>query len=103
MGQGLAPLRQGGGLRGVPAGEVRCDVWTLARSELFLDDPPTYLCHQLWTRSNWPRHARRVRELCIEAINGRRTNRRYLMWLNDALEQHAAGGPSLLEFGIARQ
>lgn len=99
IGHELTHLLQSGGLRLVPAGEVQCDVWTLARSELFLDDPPTYLCHQLWTRSNWLRHARRVRELCIEAISVRRTDRRYLRWLNDALEQHAAARPSRVQSG----
>ena len=27
----------------VPAGEMQCDIWTLARSELFLDEKPCYL------------------------------------------------------------
>ena len=27
----------------LPGGETQCDIWTLARSELFCDDAPTYL------------------------------------------------------------
>ena len=87
IGHELTHLLQSAGLRVVPDGEVQCDVWTLARSELFLDDQPTYLCKRLWSRSNWPDHAEAVRALCIQAIEMRRTNRRYLMWLNAAIEQ----------------
>ena len=87
IGHELTHLLQSAGLRVVPDGEVQCDVWTLARSELFLDDQPTYLCKRLWSRSNWPDCAKAVRALCIQAIEMRRTNRRYLMWLNTAIEQ----------------
>ncbi|MGZ8467656.1 MAG: hypothetical protein ACXWXT_19105, partial [Candidatus Binatia bacterium] len=27
----------------IPTGETQCDIWTLARDPLFLDDPPTYI------------------------------------------------------------
>jgi hypothetical protein len=87
IGHELTHLLQSAGLRVVPDGEIQCDVWTLAKSELFLDDYPTYLCRGLWSRSNWPDHARAVRALCIQAIEMRRTNRRYLVWLNAAIEQ----------------
>lgn len=30
-----------------PHGEVQCDVWTLARAELFLDEMPTYLVREI--------------------------------------------------------
>jgi hypothetical protein len=89
IGHELTHLLQSGGLRTVPDGEVQCDVWTLARSELFLDDRPSYLCPYLWTRSTWPHCSMRVRQLCIEAIEQRRTktNRRYLAWLRGELER----------------
>jgi hypothetical protein len=89
IGHELTHLLQSPGLRLVPDGEVQCDVWTLARSALFMDDRPTYLCPHLWARATWPHQAGRVRELCMEAIERRQTNRRYLMWLTDQLEQHS--------------
>jgi hypothetical protein len=85
IGHELTHLLQSRGLRVVPDGEVQCDVWTLARSDLFMDDRPTYLCPHLWTRTSWPHHARRVRELCLESIERRKANRHYLVWLHDQL------------------
>jgi hypothetical protein len=90
IGHELTHLLQSGGLGLVPSGEIPCDVWALARSELFLDDRPSYLCSHLWTRQNWPHYAHTVRTLCVQAIELRNTNRRYLVWLNDALAQRAA-------------
>jgi hypothetical protein len=87
IGHELTHLLQSGGLRTVPSGEIQCDVWTLARSDLFLDDQPTYLCPHLWTPSNWQDHALNVRALCIRAIELRKTNRKYLVWLSDALKK----------------
>ena len=87
IGHELTHLLQSGGLGLVPSGEIPCDVWTLARCELFLDDRPTYLCSHLWTRQNWPHHAQTARNLCVRAIELRKTNRRYLVWLNEALER----------------
>ena len=89
IGHELTHLLQSGGLHLIPDGEIQCDVWTLARSELFLDDRPTYLRPHLWTRSNWPSLGVTVRGLCLEAIELRKTNRRYLAWLNDQLEQRS--------------
>src|SRR5262245_7528806 len=56
IGHELTHLLQAGGLGLVPAGEVQCDVWTLARSELFLDDAPSYLCRHLWSATTWAHH-----------------------------------------------
>jgi hypothetical protein len=86
IGHELTHLLQRGGLAIVPDGEQQCDVWTLARSALFLDDRPSYLCAHLWSRDNWPLHAGPVRQLCLEAIEVRKTNRRYLAWLRQQLE-----------------
>ncbi len=87
IGHELTHLLQSGGLRLVPDGEVQCDVWTLSRSDLFLDDRPSYLCPHLWTRTTWPHQAADARQLCIEAIARRPTSRRYLVWLKERLEQ----------------
>ena len=90
IGHELTHLLQRGGLAIVPDGEQQCDVWTLARSPLFLDDRPSYLCAHLWSRDNWPLHAAPARRLCIQAIEERKTNRRYLVWLREQLEARAA-------------
>ena len=86
IGHELTHLLQRGGLGIVPDGEQQCDVWTLARSAVFLDDRPSYLCARLWSRDNWPLHAEPVRQLCIQAIEERKTNRRYLVWLKGRLK-----------------
>jgi hypothetical protein len=86
IGHELTHLLQRGGLGLVPDGEQQCDVWTLARSAVFLDDRPSYLCAHLWSRENWPAHAGAVRQLCIQAIEERKRNRRYLVWLRAQLE-----------------
>jgi hypothetical protein len=86
IGHELTHLLQKPGLGIVPYGEEQCDIWTLARSELFLDDRPTYLCYRLWNKDNWPQHARTVRALCLRAIDLRKTNRRYKIWLERAIE-----------------
>jgi hypothetical protein len=88
IGHELTHLLQGRGIRTVPHGEVQCDVWTLSRSELFLDDRPSYLCPHLWTQAGWEQHAASVRQLCIQAIAQRTRNRRYLVWLTAQLEKH---------------
>jgi len=69
----------------IPGGEKQCDVWTLARSELFCDDAPTYLRVPREVRENWSRYARLIRSLCIAAIERRRTQRYYLRWLEEQI------------------
>jgi hypothetical protein len=92
IGHELTHLLQNGGLGVVPGGEVQCDVWTLARSELFLDDPPSYLCRRLWSRVSWPDYAHDVRKFCLEAIERRRTERQYVVWLKGQIERHVRHG-----------
>ena len=88
IGHELTHLLQKPGLGLVPYGEEQCDIWTLARSELFLDDQPTYLCAHLWDKKNWSAHAAAVRALCVQAIEVRKTNRRYKIWLEQAIQSH---------------
>src|ERR1051325_3915955 len=48
--------RRSGALRyqgHIPAGEKQCDIWTLARDEIFCDDAPTYLQLPLPVREQW--------------------------------------------------
>jgi hypothetical protein len=87
IGHELTHLLQKPGLGIVPDGEVQCDIWTLARSELFLDEMPTYLDVHPCTDKDWKKHAPRVRELCARAIDVRKTRRRYILWLKNRLQQ----------------
>ena len=88
IGHELTHLLQKPGLGIVPYGEEQCDIWTLARSDLFLDDIPFYLCSHLWKKKTWPGHANTVRSLCVEAIQVRKTNRHYKIWLEHAIENY---------------
>jgi hypothetical protein len=65
----------------IPSGEAQCDVWTLARHELFCDDPPTYIKIPRMMREQWRDYATAVRCLCIAAIDKRAVTRTYLRWL----------------------
>lgn len=69
----------------IPAGETQCDIWTLVKSELFLDRAPYYLHIPRFTLINWQRCKHMVRKLCIESIEVRKTNRQYIKWLESEL------------------
>lgn len=73
----------------VPSGEQQCDIWTLARDPLFCDEPPTYIKLPRTIREHWANYALPVRELCIAAIEIRRTHRLYIRWLESQLERLA--------------
>ncbi len=73
----------------IPSGETQCDIWTLARDPLFLDDPPTYIKMPRTMREHWPDYADSVRELCIAAIAKRHTQRQYIRWLEQEIAQLA--------------
>jgi hypothetical protein len=68
-------------LQKIPYGEKQCDIWTLARHELFCDDPPTYIKMPRIMRERWLDYAEPVRRLCIAAIQKRSTQRLYIQWL----------------------
>lgn len=101
IGHELTHLLQTPGLGVVPDGEVQCDIWTLARSDLFLDERPSYL-EVPCTDEDWRHHARRVRGLCERAIEVRRTNRRYIVWLKNMLWQHFSGPEQFHLFNAQR-
>lgn len=73
----------------IPSGEKQCDIWTLARSELFCDEAPTYLKLPAVIRANWPSYAGSVRALCVAAIAKRATHRLYIRWLEEEIQQLA--------------
>lgn len=76
----------------IPYGEKQCDIWTLARSNLFCDDAPTYIRLPRTIRENWPAYAPAVRRLCIAALEKRKTHRLYIQWL-EARIKALAGRP----------
>lgn len=65
----------------IPAGEKQCDVWTMAKSELFLDKPPRYIDISTTIRKNWDLYKYEIRKLAIEAIEIRKNKKRYIFWL----------------------
>jgi len=65
----------------LPGGETQCDIWTLARGELFCDEAPVYLKLPGVVRDRWMDYSKAVRLLCIEAIQKRATHRTYIRWL----------------------
>ena len=71
----------------LPGGEAQCDIWTLARSQLFCDDAPTYLRMPRAVRENWRDYAVRVRSLCVEAIRQRSRRRTYIRWLESRIAE----------------
>ena len=87
IGHELTHLLQPPGLPLIPSGEVQCDIWTLARDELFLDEKPPYLQVNCDGRA-WRRHAHAVRRLCRQAIDVRSRNRQYIVWLRRQLDDY---------------
>ena len=77
----------------IPYGEKPCDIWTLARHELFCDDPPTYITMPRIMRERWFDYAEPVRRLCIAAIQQRITRRLYIQWLEKEVGKLAEAAP----------
>ena len=71
----------------IPGGEKQCDIWTLARCDLFCDDAPTYIKLPCEVRENWSHYAPAVRSICIAAIEKRSHYRFYIRWLEDQIRQ----------------
>jgi hypothetical protein len=73
----------------IPSGEKQCDIWTLARHELFCDDAPTYLRLPRVMRERWINYAKEARQLCIAAIEKRSSFRLYIRWLEAEIRKLA--------------
>ena len=69
----------------IPKGEIACDIWTIARSDIFLDEPPGYLNVGKRVLLNWNAYRNRVRSLCIDAIEKRKNQRNYIRWLTNEI------------------
>lgn len=72
---------------GIPSGERACDIWALTRLPLeLIDDYPSYIgSHPM--RKHWDAIKQRVKELAIQAIEVRKTNRRYIVWFEDEIKK----------------
>jgi hypothetical protein len=77
----------------IPYGEKPCDIWTLARHELFCDDPPTYIKMPRVMRERWLDYAEPVRRLCVAAIEQRITHRLYIQWLETEVGKLVKAAP----------
>jgi hypothetical protein len=92
----------------IPSGEKQCDIWTLARHELFCDDSPTYIKMPRIMRERWLDYAEPVRRLCIAAIQRRSTQRLYIQWLETEARKLTKAPPQhktipaqlILPFGV---
>jgi hypothetical protein len=71
----------------IPSGEKQCDIWTLARDRLFCDDAPTYLRLRRVMREHWHEYAEDIRQLCIAAIEKRKSHRLYIRWLESEIQR----------------
>lgn len=71
----------------IPSGEKQCDIWTLARDTLFCDDAPTYLRLPRIMREHWLEYAEDIRQLCIAAIEKRKSQRLYIRWLESEIRR----------------
>jgi len=101
--QGLSHLNSSLTDGRIPSGEKQCDIWTLARSELFCDEAPTYLKLPPVIRANWPSYAGSVRALCVAAIAKRATFRLYIRWLEEQIQQLARENLAGIERGVQMQ
>jgi hypothetical protein len=97
--QGLSHLNDSAANERIPSGEKQCDIWTLARSELFCDDVPTYLKLPPAIRANWPQYAKPIRTLCLAAIEKRATYRLYINWLEEQFHQLVTHDPQKVGLG----
>ena len=73
---------------GIPSGERACDVWALTRLPLeLIDDYPSYIGNNYPMRKNWNAIKERVRELAFQAIEVRKTRRRYIVWFEGEIRK----------------
>jgi hypothetical protein len=81
----LTHLVQGNG-SGIPHGEVSCDIWTVDRlpAEL-LDQRPYYLLKN--SRCDWEKNKLVIKDLCVQAIEVRKTQRTYIVWLRGQIKK----------------
>ena len=69
----------------IPKGEAQCDIFTIARHELFLDLEPSYL--QWDGKIDWETHKLDIHRICREGIRLRQENRKYIYWIRKEIEK----------------
>ena len=70
----------------LPSTEKSTDVFTLARSILFLDEPPCYLKISRKLQNYWEENSQSIHQICRDAIEYRKTNRNYIKWAENELK-----------------
>ena len=73
----------------IPKGEVQCDIFTIARHELFLDLQPSYF--QWSDKVDWETYKLDIHRICREGIELRHSNRKYIYWIREEIEMLASG------------
>jgi hypothetical protein len=74
---------------GIPSGERACDVWALTRLPLeLIDEYPSYIVSNNYPmRKHWNDIKEKVKELAFQAIEVRKTKRRYIVWFEDEIKK----------------
>lgn len=85
IGHELTHFVQGAGIGKYPLGERACDVYTLARDELFCDSKPSYLNIPHKIEKAWPEYTNIVHKRAKESLKVREYNRQYIKWFEYAL------------------
>jgi len=73
-------------LKLVPSGEKSSDIFTLAKSQLFLDEPPSYLRIPKRLQDYWEENALKIHTLSKDALEYRKNHRNYIKWFEDKLK-----------------
>lgn len=71
----------------LPSTEKSTDVFTLARSMLFLDEPPCYLKVSRKLQNYWEENSQSIHQICKNAIEYRKIHRNYIKWTEINLEK----------------
>ncbi len=68
----------------LPMTEKSTDIFTLARSMLFLDEPPCYLKIPRKLQNYWEENSELIHKICKDSIEYRKNNRNYIQWAENA-------------------
>ena len=74
--------------KNIPKGEKQCDIWTLARTHKYLDQPPNYLKIPNTIKKEWNKNKKDIHQLAKKSINKRKKGtRNYIKWLEKNLKK----------------
>jgi hypothetical protein len=72
----------------IPSGEKACDVWALTRLPVeLIDDYPSYIGNSHQMRKHWNTIKEKARQLAFQAIEVRKTKRRYIVWFEEEIKK----------------